>query len=78
MAHPLLISSNEMVNGGEIRTAFFSHNSQNKSRPFSILFNTTALAISSVSKMGASIKPVPLIDFIFGCFNKDRNSFSFS
>ena len=28
--------------------------------------------------MGASIKPVPLICFILGCFNKERNSFSFS
>ena len=77
MAHPSLISNSDMVNGGEIRTALFSNNSQNKIKFLSLALSTSSLAVSGESIIRASMRPLPLTSFIFGCFKSSLKSCSF-
>lgn len=61
---PSAISSYEMVNGGEIRTAFGSNNNQKRMSCRFAASNTSALVISGVSMIRASIRPLPRTSLI--------------
>lgn len=73
---PFSISSREMVRGGDIRTAFFSNNSQKRIRFLLAADKIRLSAISGLSIIKASIRPLPLISLICLCLSKLRISFS--